>query len=92
MKRYSVFAIAREASATTWAGNAPGLAGTETRLDVVIVRGRAMVACTLAELRHHQCRDHRGWLGGGNISRNTTIIRSNICRTLGRDHERPVAV
>ncbi len=83
MKRYSVFAIAREALRhhagweRAWAAPEP-----RARYDVVVVGAGGHGLATAYYLgRNHGIRNvavlEKGWLGGGNTGRNTTIIRSN---------------
>lgn len=83
MKRYSVFAVAREAMRNhrgwtrAWASPEP-----RDRYDAVIVGAGGHGLATAYYLgRNHGIRDvailEKGWLGGGNTGRNTTIIRSN---------------
>jgi len=83
MKRYSAFAIAREALRfhtgwdRAWASPAP-----KKRYDVVIVGAGGHGLATAYYLgRNHGITNvaviEKGWLGGGNTGRNTTIIRSN---------------
>ncbi|UWQ20516.1 sarcosine oxidase subunit beta family protein [Jannaschia sp. W003] len=83
MRRYSVFAIAREAARyhqgweRAWAKRAP-----KRRYDVVIVGAGGHGLATAYYLgKEHGITDvaviEKGWLGGGNTGRNTTIIRSN---------------
>ena len=83
MKRYSVFAIAREAMRNhmgwdrAWTAPEP-----KPRYDVVIVGAGGHGLATAYYLgRNHGIRNvaiiEKGWLGGGNTGRNTTIIRSN---------------
>jgi len=83
MKRYSVFAVAREALTfhqgweRAWKSPAP-----KPRYDVVIVGAGGHGLATAYYLgRNHGLRNvaviEKGWLGGGNTGRNTTIIRSN---------------
>ncbi len=83
MKRYSAIAIAREAFRRNsgweraWRSPDPGRA-----YDVVIVGAGGHGLATAYYLgRNHGIRNvaivERGWLGGGNTGRNTTIIRSN---------------
>ena len=83
MKRYSVFAIAREALRShmgwdrAWASPAP-----RASYDVVIVGAGGHGLATAYYLgRNHGITNvaiiEKGWLGGGNTGRNTTIIRSN---------------
>ncbi len=82
-RRYSAFAIAREALrhhsgwTRTWKSPAP-----KSRYDVVIVGAGGHGLATAFWLgRHHGITNvaviEKGWLGGGNTGRNTTIIRSN---------------
>ena len=83
MKRYSLFTLARESlrrhRAWTGAWRFPSL---KPRYRVAIVGGGGHGLATayyLAKL--HGIRDvvvlEKGWIGGGNTGRNTTIIRSN---------------
>jgi sarcosine oxidase, subunit beta len=83
MKRYSVFAVAREALRhhTGWqrAWRAPE---PRRRYDVVIVGAGGHGLATAYYLgRNFGITNvaviEKGWLGGGNTGRNTTIIRSN---------------
>jgi sarcosine oxidase, subunit beta len=82
-RRYSAFAIAREALrhhsgwTRAWASPAP-----KDRYDAVIVGAGGHGLATAYWLgRNHGITDvaviEKGWLGGGNTGRNTTIIRSN---------------
>ena len=83
MRRYSVFAIAREALRhhagwdRAWRAPAP-----KPSYQVVVVgAGGHGLATAYYLARNHGIRDvavlEKGWLGGGNTGRNTTIIRSN---------------
>ncbi|MBP1805567.1 sarcosine oxidase subunit beta family protein [Rubellimicrobium aerolatum] len=83
MRRYSVFALAREGVRhhtgwdRAWASPLP-----KSRYDVVIVGAGGHGLATAYYLgRTHGIRNvaviEKGWLGGGNTGRNTTIIRSN---------------
>ncbi len=83
MKRYSVFAIAREAARyhsgweRAWRSPDP-----KPAYDVVIVgAGGHGLATAYYLVKNHGIRNvavlEKGWLGGGNTGRNTTIIRSN---------------
>jgi len=83
MRRYSAFAIAREAARhhrgweRAWASPEP-----RKRYDVVIVGAGGHGLATAYWLgKNHGITDvaviEKGWLGGGNTGRNTTIIRSN---------------
>jgi len=83
MKRYSAFAIAREAmrqhSGWTRAGGNPE---PKARYDVVIVGAGGHGLATAYYLGKNFGITNvavidKGWLGGGNTGRNTTIIRSN---------------
>ena len=83
MKRYSVFAIAREALRyhTGWekAWRSPE---PKAQYDAVIVGAGGHGLATAYYLgRNHGLKNvaiiEKGWLGGGNTGRNTTIIRSN---------------
>jgi sarcosine oxidase, subunit beta len=83
MTRYSVFAVAREALRNhrgwtrAWESPAPRAA-----YDAIIVGAGGHGLATAYYLgRNHGIRNvaiiEKGWLGGGNTGRNTTIIRSN---------------
>ena len=83
MKRYSVFAIAREAINNhmgwqkAWASPAP-----KKSYDVIIVGAGGHGLATAYYLGKNfgitnVAIIEKGWLGGGNTGRNTTIIRSN---------------
>ncbi|KIC51318.1 sarcosine oxidase subunit beta family protein [Tateyamaria sp. ANG-S1] len=83
MKRYSAFAIAREAARyhTGWerAWRAPE---PKKKYDVIIVGAGGHGLATAYYLgKNFGITDvailEKGWLGGGNTGRNTTIIRSN---------------
>ncbi|SLN26419.1 Sarcosine oxidase subunit beta [Roseivivax jejudonensis] len=83
MKHYSAFAIAREAlrGHTGWE-RAWRKASPKKRYDVVIVGAGGHGLATAYYLgKNHGIRNvailEKGWLGGGNTGRNTTIIRSN---------------
>ncbi|WP_323042135.1 sarcosine oxidase subunit beta family protein [Gemmobacter sp.] len=83
MKRYSVFALAR--AALDWHqgwDRAWRDAQPRARYDVVIVgAGGHGLATAYYLARNHGITNiavlEKGWLGGGNTGRNTTIIRSN---------------
>ena len=83
MRRYSAFAIAREAMRRhagwerAWASPEP-----KRRYEVVVVGAGGHGLATAYYLgKNHGITDvaviDKGWLGGGNTGRNTTIIRSN---------------
>ena len=83
MQRYSAFAIAREAMRNhlgwdrAWKSPEP-----KPAYDVVIVGAGGHGLATAYYLgKNHGITDvaviEKGWLGGGNTGRNTTIIRSN---------------
>ena len=83
MKRYSLFTLAREALRRHrgWSG-AWRFPNLKPRYRVAIVGGGGHGLATawyLAKL--HGIRDvvvlEKGWIGGGNTGRNTTIVRSN---------------
>ena len=83
MKRYSAFAIAREAfrQHTGW-GRAWASPEPRASYDVIIVGAGGHGLATAYYLgRNHGIKNvaiiEKGWLGGGNTGRNTTIIRSN---------------
>ena len=83
MRKYSVFAIAREAMRghkgweEQWSSPEP-----KTEYDVIIVgAGGHGLATAYYLAKEHGITNvavlEKGWLGGGNTGRNTTIIRSN---------------
>jgi sarcosine oxidase subunit beta len=83
MRRYSVFALVREGLRQhsgwdrAWTSPAP-----KSRYDVVVVGAGGHGLATAYYLgKNHGIRNvaviEKGWLGGGNTGRNTTIIRSN---------------
>ncbi len=83
MKRYSAFAVAREALRyhsgweRAWAAPEP-----KAQYDVIIVGAGGHGLATAYYLgKNHGITNvavlEKGWLGGGNTGRNTTIIRSN---------------
>ena len=83
MKKYSAFAIAREAFRQhtgwerAWARPEP-----KKKYDVIIVGGGGHGLATAYHLGKNYGITNvavieKGWLGGGNTGRNTTIIRSN---------------
>lgn len=83
MRRYSLFALAREAlrGHTGW-GRAWGAAAPRAAYDAIIVGAGGHGLATAYYLgRNHGLRTvavlEKGWLGGGNTGRNTTIVRSN---------------
>ena len=83
MKRYSIFTLAREALRRHrgWPG-AWRFPELKPRYRVAIVGGGGHGLATAYYLaKRHGIRDvvvlEKGWIGGGNTGRNTTIIRSN---------------
>jgi len=83
VRRYSIFTLARNALTghrnwpRAWRSPEP-----RPRYEVVIIGGGGHGLATAYYLaREHGIRDvavlEKGWLGGGNTGRNTTIIRSN---------------
>ena len=83
MARYSVFAVAREAFRNhqgwtrAWASPEP-----KRKYDVIIIGAGGHGLATAYYLgKNHGITNvailEKGWLGGGNTGRNTTIIRSN---------------
>ena len=95
MRKYSVFAIAREAMRghkgweEQWASPEP-----RQEYDVIIVgAGGHGLATAYYLAKEHGITNvavlEKGWLGGGNTGRNTTIIRSNYLYDEIRGHLRP---
>ncbi len=83
MKRYSVFAVAREGLRyhTGW-GRAWRSPAPKKKYDVIIVGAGGHGLATAYYLGKNYGITNvaiieKGWLGGGNTGRNTTIIRSN---------------
>ena len=83
MKRYSVFAVAREALRhhRGW-GRAWRAPSPKARYDVIIIGAGGHGLATAYYLGKNFGITNvavleKGWLGGGNTGRNTTIIRSN---------------
>ncbi|HUF56879.1 MAG TPA: sarcosine oxidase subunit beta family protein [Thermohalobaculum sp.] len=83
MRRYSAFSLVREAlqDHQGW-GRAWRQAEPKERYDVIVVgAGGHGLATAYYLARNHGLRNvavlEKGWLGGGNTGRNTTIIRSN---------------
>ena len=83
MRKYSAFAIAREAlrGHKGWQAQWPS-PQPKSQYDVVIVGGGGHGLATAYYLaKEHGITNiavvEKGWLGGGNTGRNTTIIRSN---------------
>ena len=83
MKRYSVFAVAREALryhqgwGRAWKSSEP-----KKKYDAIIIGAGGHGLATAYYLgKNHGLKNvailEKGWLGGGNTGRNTTIIRSN---------------
>jgi len=72
MRKYSVFAIAREAMRAH--------KGWEAHVIIVGAGGHGLGAAYYLAKEHgitNIAVIEKGWLGGGNTGRNTTIIRSN---------------
>ena len=83
MRRYSIFSLARHALRghrdwpPAWRQAEP-----KKRYDAVVIGGGGHGLATAYYLaKEHGLRDiavlEKGWLGGGNTGRNTTIVRSN---------------
>ncbi|MBI1386592.1 MAG: FAD-dependent oxidoreductase [Rhizobiales bacterium] len=86
MKRYSIFSLARNALSghQNWweAWRSPPL---KEEYDVVVIgAGGHGLATAYYLAAHHGITDvavlDKGWLGGGNVARNTVTIRSNYMR------------
>jgi sarcosine oxidase subunit beta len=86
MQRYSLFSLARNALShhRNWAQawRSPAL---KARYDVIIIgAGGHGLACAYYLAKNHGIHKvavlERGWLGGGNIARNTVTIRANYMR------------
>ena len=86
MQSYSIFSLARNALSHhknwTRAWRSPPL---KQQYDVIIIgAGGHGLATAYYLAKHHGIHDvavlERGWLGGGNIARNTVTIRSNYMR------------
>lgn len=83
MRRYSAFAIAREATRYHKGWERAWTSPTPSRdYDVIVVgAGGHGLATAYYLAKNHGIRKvavlEKGWLGGGNTGRNTTIIRSN---------------
>jgi sarcosine oxidase subunit beta len=97
MTRYSIWALARNA----WRGHedwAPVWRHPEPkpRYEVIIIgAGGHGLATAYYLAKEHGVRDvavlEKGWLGGGNTGRNTTIIRSNyLCDESARIYDHAV--
>ncbi len=83
MNRYSIFSLVRNGLSyhrgwqQAWRSPAP-----KGAYDIVIVGGGGHGLATAYYLaKEHGLRDiavlEKGWIGGGNTGRNTTIVRSN---------------
>jgi len=83
MTRYSIFGLARKALGghkawqTTWRDASP-----RSGYDVIIIGGGGHGLATAYYLaKNHGIANvavlEKGWIGGGNVGRNTTIVRSN---------------
>jgi sarcosine oxidase subunit beta len=84
MRRYSAFAIAREAlrGHRGWERAWASPPAPRRRYQAIVVGGGGHGLATAYYLgRNHGITDvaviEKGWIGGGNTGRNTTIIRSN---------------
>ena len=86
MQQYSIFSLARNALSghQNWskAWRSPSL---KERYDVIIIgAGGHGLATAYYLAKNHGITNiavlERGWLGGGNIARNTVTIRSNYMR------------
>src|ERR1043166_9428370 len=83
VKRYSFFSLARNALSQhqnwqrAWRSPEP-----RREYDVVIIGGGGPgLACAYYLAKEHGIKNvaviEKGWLGGGNTARNTTVVRSN---------------
>ncbi len=83
MRRYSVFALAREAlrGHSGWQRAWKDAVPKASYRVVIVGAGGHGLATAYYLAKNHGIRDvavlEKGWLGGGNTGRNTTIIRSN---------------
>ena len=81
--RYSAFALLRRASAAIRAGRRPGARRSRSRPTISSSSAAAATASRppiISPRTHGRTRVaviEKGWLGGGNTGRNTTIVRSN---------------
>ncbi|HEY8288429.1 MAG TPA: sarcosine oxidase subunit beta family protein [Acetobacteraceae bacterium] len=79
--RFSIFSLLRHATGAAWPAQWRA-AEPRSEYDVVIIGGGGHGLATAYYLaKEHGIRDiavlEKGWIGGGNTGRNTTIIRSN---------------
>ncbi len=86
MPRFSLAAVARQAVAgdTGWTPQWRAAAPKDRYAAIIVGGGGHGLATAYYLAREHGMRDiavlEKGWIGGGNTGRNTTIIRSNYLR------------
>ena len=88
MQKYSIFSLIKNAFSNhkdwevAWKDSEP-----KKEYDIVIIgAGGHGLATAYYLAKEHKITNiavlEKGWLGGGNVGRNTTILRSNTCLIL----------